>query len=108
MIKVLRVFNDGMRARVRLDDGDVSAWFIVCQGLRQGFVLSLLLFNIVFAAVIIVVLQQFAQVVIVSDLVYLDDAPKGKDDRPRKEWTLEIVQQTMRGWYRHYRVGLSG
>ena len=46
--------------------------------------LSPLLFNIFFAAVIIVVLQRFAEdPLIVLDLVYLDDAPKGEDGRPR-------------------------
>ena len=37
--------HDGMRARVQLDGGDFSAWFNVCQGLRQGCVLPPLLFN---------------------------------------------------------------
>ena len=46
MIKVIRMFHDGMRTRVQLDDGNFSAWFNVCQGLQQGFVLSPLLFNI--------------------------------------------------------------
>ena len=60
--------------------------------------LSPLLFNIFFAAVIIVVLQRFAgDPLIVSDLVYLDDAPKGEDGRPRKEGTLEMVRRAVRG-----------
>ena len=71
----------------------------------------------IFAAVIIVVLQRFAEdPLIVSDLVYLDDAPKGEDGRPRKERTLEMVRravwgccmQTMRGWCRHRLVGSPG
>ena len=51
--------------------------------------LSPLLLNIVFAPVIIVVVQRFVeQQLIVSDLVYLDDAPKSKDGRPREEGTM--------------------
>ena len=50
--------------------------------------LSPLLFNIVFAAIILVVLQRFAEnPLIVPDLVYLDDAPKGEDGRLREEET---------------------
>ena len=30
MMKVIRMFHDGMRARVQLGDGDFSAWFNVC------------------------------------------------------------------------------
>ena len=117
MIKVIRMFYDGMRARVQLNYGDFSAWFNVCQGLRQGCVFLPLLFNSFFAAVIIVVLQRFAEdPLIVSDLVYLDDAPKGEDGSTRKEGTLEMVRkrcgegcmQTMRGWCRHRLVGSPG
>ena len=98
MIKVIRIFHDGLRPRVQLDDGDFSAWFDVCQGLRQGCVLSPLLFNIFFAAVIVVVLQRFAEdPLVVSDLVYLDDAPKLEDGRPRKEGTLEMVRRAVWG-----------
>ena len=93
MIKVIRMFRDGMRARVQLNNGDLFAWFNVCQGLRRGGVLSPLLFNVLFAAVIIVVLQRFAEdPLIVLDLVYLDDAPKGEDDRPREEGTLKMIR----------------
>ena len=60
--------------------------------------LSPLLFNIFFAAVIIVVLQRLAEnPLIVSDLVYLDAAPKGEDGRPRKEGTLKMVRRAMWG-----------
>ena len=51
MIKAIRMFHDGIRAGVQLDDGDFTAWFNVCQGLRQGCVLSPLLSIICFAAV---------------------------------------------------------
>ena len=44
------------------------------------------------------VLQRFAEDPwIVSDLVYLDDAPKGEDDRPREEGTLEMVRRVVWG-----------
>ena len=44
------------------------------------------------------VLQRFAEdFLIVSDLVYLDDAPKGEDGRPRKEGTLEMVRRAVWG-----------
>ena len=86
MIKVIHIFHDVIWGRVQLDCRNFSAWVNVCQGLWQRCVLSPLLFNNLFSAVIIVVVQRFVeQPLIVSDLVYLDHAPKSKDGRPREE-----------------------
>ena len=98
VIEVIRIIHDGMRARVQLNGGDFLAWFNVCQGLRQGSVLSPLLFNIFLAAVIIVVLKGFVEdQLIVSGLVYLDDALKAGDGRHRGEGTLKIVRRAVWG-----------
>ena len=51
MLTVVRQFHEGMRARVRTDDGKHSEWFCVTLGLRQGCVPSPLLSKIFFAAV---------------------------------------------------------
>ena len=74
MIAVIRQFHDGMQAQVRMDDGELSDWFEVTQRLRQGSVLSPLLFDIFFAAAIEVVLVRFSEDdTILNDLVYLEE-----------------------------------
>ena len=35
MIAVIHQFHDGTQAQVRMDDGELSDWFEVTQGLRQ-------------------------------------------------------------------------
>ena len=74
MLIISRQFHEGMRARVRTDDGEQSEWFDVTQGLRQGCVLSSLLSNVSFAAAIHAVLVRFSEVPdILRDLVHLEE-----------------------------------
>ena len=93
MIGVIRQFRDGMRARVRIDDGELSEWFEVTQGLRQGCVLPPLLFNF-FAAVMEVVLQRFSEDdTILENLVFLDEGSGGGPD----ETLLDRVRRAVWG-----------
>ena len=82
MIIVIREFHDGMKACVRSSDGTCSKPFEVNKGLRQGFVLSPLLFNIFIAAVLNVVLLKFSEdAYILAELVLIQEQPR--ETRPK-------------------------
>ena len=73
MNTVIREFHDGIKASVRSTDGTCSEPFEVNKGLRQGGVLSPLLFNII-AAIRNVVLQKFSEDAdILAEIVYLQE-----------------------------------
>ena len=71
MSTVIRQFHEGMRARVRTDDGEHSEWFDVTQGLRQGCVLSPPLFDIISSAVTHAVVVRFSDC-----LLYTSPSPR--------------------------------
>ena len=76
MIEVIRQFHDGMRACPRSDDGRCWEWFEVTQGLRQRCILSPLLFNVFFAAILLVALERFSKdASILADLIHLQELP---------------------------------
>ena len=82
---IFRQFHEGMRARVRTDDGDKSEWFDVTQGLRQGCVLSPFLFSVFFAAAVYAILVRFGEDPdILKDLVHLEEdlGEDGKEVEP--------------------------
>lgn len=52
MLSIIRRFHNSVRGRLRTSDRDVSEWFVVGQGLRQGCVIALQLFNVFSTAVL--------------------------------------------------------
>ena len=93
-IEVIRQFHDGMRACVRSDDGRCSERFEVAQGLHQECVLSPLLFNVFFAAILFVVLERFSKDAgILADLIHLQEQPS----KVGPETALECVRRAFWG-----------
>ena len=94
IIAVIRQFREGMRACVRNDNGHCSEELSVEQGLRQGCVLPSLLFNIFFAAALLVALQRFSEDPdILADLVHLQEQPA----KVGPEMEMECVRRTVWG-----------
>ncbi|CAB1115243.1 unnamed protein product [Ectocarpus sp. CCAP 1310/34] len=85
-----------MSARMRMDDGELSDWFSVTQGVRPGCVLSPQLFKIYFAEVLEAVLIRFGpDDVVLRSLVCLEEGKTavGAGD----ETILDLVRRAVRG-----------
>ena len=79
---------------MRDDDDRCSEWFEVAQGLRRGCVLSPLLFNVFFAAILLVALERFSKDAgILADLIHLQEKPS----KVAPETALKCVRRAIRG-----------
>ena len=93
MLAIMRQFHDGMRANVRTDDGGRSEWLDVARGLRQGCVLSTLLFHMIFVAALNVVCTRLSEDEgLVQNLVHIN-----YDWAARVEEPLAFVRRAVWG-----------
>ena len=92
MMAAIQQFYDGMRACVRPDGGVCSDWLEVKQELRQECVVSPLLFDIYFAAVLNVVLQRSSEdSAILTELVHLKKPPTSMGPEPAMDYVRRVV-----------------
>eukprot|EP00752_Nemacystus_decipiens_P018359 g16470.t1 len=99
MLAVIRGFHEGMRARVRMDNGSLSDWFDVGQGLRQGCNLAPLLFNLFFAAMLLVCVAEFAEDTrVMEDMVMIGRAVAARKKRGKGGKTGTVVVDAEALW----------
>ena len=77
MPAIIRLFRDGMRAGVRLDDAECSVMFDVENGLRQGCVLVPLMLNTLLTVVLRVAEKRFTA----DDAVVVDSMCNSNERR---------------------------
>ena len=79
---------------MRNDDGRCLEWFEVAQGLRQRCVLSPLLFNVFFAAILLVARERFSKDAdILANRIHLQERPS----KTGPETALKYVRRSIWG-----------